>query len=639
MKSIRRLSALVLAGVPLAALSACGDLLTDEAPGARRVLVQLNEAEFGRTFHVAQPLRLELFASDQGGLGVGSVEVRWAAGEASGTVQPDRERTNGNGFLEATWTPGNVAGRQRIYVEVMGTGMADTLEVDVAPDTVVGSVDLRADADTMVAGETQRVSLERVADRFGNAYNLTGGGLPAVSFSTPDTAVLDVSPSGLAAVVTARAAGVGRVIARVGSRADTVAITVRRFIAPGSFRVVRAGAYYSCGTTLPGAAHCWGDNAAGQLGTGGAEPSLSIPAALRALAGVAVEDLALGEIHTCAVAAGGVWCWGDNSVGQLGDGTQDPRPEPVRVAAPAGVRFTSVGVGIVHTCALAEDGGVWCWGDNSAGQLGAEAGPGDPSPQPVRVAAPGAVFSSLSVGAVHACALTAEGAAWCWGDNSTGQLGTGTVDAVAGAVAVESAGAPFTQLGAGFLHTCAVRASGTTACWGDNSYGQLGNGSTEMSASPVAVSGPGRFRQVSGGLYHTCAVTAEDGRAFCWGANGSGRLGSGDEADSPVPVEVRSGEIRFQSVDAGYEHSCALGTDNEGYCWGRNSAGELGTGFTSGASLQPVRVSSPVAPALRRAAAAHAAPTRARSAARAHPRPAVCGRIAGRTRGRLPSCR
>ncbi len=634
--SIRRPRILALAGVPLLALAACGDLLTDDTPGPQRVLVQLNEAEFGRKLRAGYPVRLELFASDPGGLGVGGVEVRWTPGEGHGTVTPDRDRTNGNGFIEAIWTPGTAAGDQRVRVEADGIATADTLQMTILPDTVVGSVVLRAEADSLVEGESQSVALERVADRYGNPYDLAGGGdlaPPPVTFASLDPAVLEVAVDGTTARVTGLAPGTGRVVAASGGKADTVQVIVRKFVPPGSFRLVRAGSFYGCGATPTGGAYCWGENGLGQLGLGTSDSPVPAPAAVAALAGTDVTDFGVSELHTCAVASGALWCWGDNSAGQLGDGTFDPRLAPVRVDAPAGTVFQAVGAGLAHTCALAEDGAVWCWGDNSAGQLGTDAGPGDPSAVPVRVAAPAGVsFSALSVGGVHSCALTAAGAAWCWGDNSTGQLGNGTFDPATGVTEVQGAG--FTQLGAGFLHSCAVAAAGQVLCWGDNSAGQLGNGGADPSPVPVPVSGTLAAAQVSAGSFHSCAVTA-DGRAFCWGANGSGQLGNGSDEAASAPVEVASGAIRFTAVDAGNEHSCALGTDLEAYCWGRNAAGELGTGTAGGPSLRPVRVASPAAPVTARASVTRPAGARARP-----PRvPAACADLPSRTRTKLRICR
>lgn len=630
---------LALAGMALLALAACSDLLQDEAPEPQRVLVQLKQEEFGRAFRAGYPVRLELFVSDQGGLGVEGVEVRWNVDPEQGTVQPDRERTNGNGFVDATWTPGTTAGTQRVRAELAASGASDTLLVEVLPDTVVGTVALRAETDTLAEGQSQTLSLARVEDRYGNAYDLasTGNdGPPPTTFATLDPGVLEVAVAGRAALVTGLAPGTGRVVATVGGRADTVEVVVKRFVPPGSFRRVSAGAYYSCASTLTGAARCWGENGAGQLGTGSAGAPAATPTALPALAGEDVTSFGTGDFHACAVAAGDVWCWGENFAGQLGDGTFDARQTPGRVQRPAGVSFVAVGAGIVHTCALGADGSAWCWGDNSAGQLGNGAGPGDPGPEPVRVAVPaGITFSQLSVGGVHTCALTPAGEAWCWGDNSTGQLGAGTFDAAAAPVAVQAPG-PLRQVGAGVLHACAVSTAGQVLCWGDNSAGQLGNGTTDPSAAPVAVSGALAAVEVSGGLQHTCAVTpATDGRIFCWGANASGRLGTDGEQDSPIPVEVQSGTLRFQAVDVGNEHSCALGTDSEAYCWGRNSAGEVGNGSASQAVLKPVRVASQAA-----GARTAVSPSRPRAAvSRGTRRPATCGQLPVRIRTKLRICR
>jgi alpha-tubulin suppressor-like RCC1 family protein len=630
---IRRPRTLALLGV-LFALAACSDLLKDDTSQPRRVLVQLGNQEFGKPLRAGYPLHVELFVSDNGGLGVGEVAVRWLPG--TGTVQADGERTNGNGFLTAVWTPATTAGNQRLLVEIEENGVADTLSVPIVPDSVVGEVTLEAEDDTLVEGESQTVSLTHAADRYGNAYSLAGTATdapPPFTLTTPDTAVLAVAANGTTALVTGRAPGTGRVIARVGAKADTVTIVVKEFVAPGSFKHLQASANFGCAASLAGAAYCWGGDDSGRLGIGGGG-SKSVPTALPALAGMDVTAFGLGELHACAVAAGDVWCWGDNSSGQLGDGTFDAHSTPVKVQRPDGVTFVAVSAGVIHSCALAEDGSAWCWGDNSLGELGTSDGSGAPSATPVQVAVPaGTSFRQLASGAAHNCAVTDADALWCWGYNDFGQVGDGTNTTSIAPVAI-AAGTAFRQVGAGYLHSCAVTTAGAVLCWGDNSTGQLGTGSTDPANAPAAVSGSLSAVEVSGGFSHSCAL-ASDGRVFCWGINGSGRLGTGNETDSAVPVAVQSGAIRFQAVDVGYEHSCALGTDNEGYCWGPNSNGQLGIGSDGGASLTPARVVSPVAPAASRA------PTvRPSRAAPRGPRPTrLCARVSPAIRGKLNICR
>ncbi|HVH11805.1 MAG TPA: hypothetical protein VM759_02075, partial [Longimicrobium sp.] len=197
------------------------------------------------------------------------------------------------------------------------------------------------------------------------------------------------------------------------------------FSARDAFVTVSAGLGFSCGTTLDGAAYCWGDNSFGQLGTGGFDGQ-TLPAAVAGLA--PAWSASAGAAHACALSRSGrVYCWGDNSLGQLGDGTFNGSGTPVAVQAAPSVVFAQVSAGAIHGCALALDGSAWCWGDNSLGQLGNGTTMG--SAVPVRVQAPAGVrFVSVVTGdgAAHTCGLATSGAAYCWGDNTYGQLGTGS---------------------------------------------------------------------------------------------------------------------------------------------------------------------------------------------------------------------
>jgi len=636
---IRRTRALVLAGVPLFALAACSDLLQDDSAPPTQVMVKTVNEETGVTYRVGYPVRVEAFVSDRGGLGVRSVSVSWQA-QGGGSVQPDGERTNGNGFAQATWTPGTVAGGQGVRAQIAGDTASFVFTLPIAPDTVVGEVMLEAEADTLVEGEGMNAAITHAADRYGNAYSIGGTGaegLP-VSITSLDPAVVTVEGTSdpAAARVVALASGTGRVVARVGPRADTVQVVVKEFVPPGSFGRVNAGGYVTCGASPTGTAYCWGDNSLGQLGTEDGSPQRLVPAAVPALAAEAVERFGVGYTHACAVtAAGDAWCWGDNWTGQVGDGSFEARPAPVKVERPAGGAWVDVGVGILHTCALTDGGEAWCWGDNSVGELGNGDDSAMPSAVPVRVEAPaGTVFTALSVGGLHTCALTAAGTAWCWGANDSGQLADDSF--INQAAPVEVPDVAFSSLGLGLNHSCGVSTAGGVYCWGQNFEGQLGDGTQEGRTAPTPVSGTLSATAVSAGVSHSCAL-APDGRVFCWGSGISGRLGTGTEVPQPTPAEVTSGDLRFASLDVGAEHSCAIGTDNEAYCWGTNVFGELGNGVEGGApSLEPRRVVSPLAPAASRRPWA-AGPHRPSAAPR--PRPAWCRELPAKASAKVRICR
>jgi len=404
------------------------------------------------------------------------------------------------------------------------------------------------------------------------------------------------------------------------------------FRAGDAFLTVSGGLGFTCGTTLDGGAYCWGDNSFGQLGSGGfegrARPGAvdGLPAALAASAGAA---------HACALTpTGRVYCWGDNSRGQLGDGTFGTDGTPVRVQAPAGVRFVEVSTGAIHSCALAANGSAWCWGDNSLGQLGD--GTATASPVPVRVQAPSGVrFTSLASGdgAAHTCALSTRRAAYCWGDNTFGQLGTGGTTPSAAPVRVQAGNVSFAAVaGSGFGHSCAISTTAEAYCWGDNAAGQLGDGTTVPRPVPTRVSGGRRYTSLVTGWYHSCAASLLSG-AWCWGDNNAGKLGNGTSGTmSATPVAVVNGQ-GFGRMDPGADHSCSRRRDGRAYCWGQGFLGQLGDGASQDSPV-PVRVADPSA------SSASAVPSfdRAERGGSSAPRGADAWCAARPDRGRIAAC-
>ena len=191
----------------------------------------------------------------------------------------------------------------------------------------------------------------------------------------------------------------------------------------------------------------------------------------------------------------------------------------------------------------------------------------------------GLTFAAVSAGGFHTCGVTPGGAAYCWGDNVYGQLGDGSDTSRPSPVAV-GGGLTFVAVSAGGQHSCGVTPAGAAYCWGDNGYGELGDGSDTNRTSPVPVGGGLIFVAVSAGGSHSCALTAA-GTAYCWGDNGYGQLGDGPDTNrtSLVPVRV-SGGLTFASLKGGDEHTCGVTPADATYCWGRNVEGELGDGTT-----------------------------------------------------------
>ncbi len=358
---------------------------------------------------------------------------------------------------------------------------------------------------------------------------------------------------------------------------------------------IAAGAYHTCALVSNGTVNCWGNNQVGQLGT--SDPGLaSVPVRITegALANKTVIQIAAGANHNCALISDGtVACWGENLQGQLGLGNTTNSNIPVEVTGGslAGKQVIQISAGAMHTCAVIADGTVACWGDNYFGQLGTS----DNTNSTVPVVSTSGVLSNetvktISAGGLHTCALLSDGTVACWGYNQYGQLGTGDTNnsntpiAVTGGALTNKTVTSLTKNGA--YNTCAVVSNGTVSCWGRNNYGQLGTGDTTDSNSPVSIIGGAiankRIKQISSGPNHTCALVT-DGTISCWGFNFSGELGTGNTNNSNTPVAVVSSALKTATVaqiSTGANHVCALKSEGTVACWGYGGLGQLGTGDT-----------------------------------------------------------
>jgi alpha-tubulin suppressor-like RCC1 family protein len=379
-------------------------------------------------------------------------------------------------------------------------------------------------------------------------------------------------------------------------------------------KVVAAGEFHTCALTVSGGVKCWGNNIVGQLGTGTRDNS-STPVDVTGLASGVVGILAAGN-HNCAlignitaaesdITVGSAKCWGDNADGQLGDGTTVNRATPVDVVDLAGGAQALAG-GELHTCALTADGAVKCWGSNEYGELGDGTTIRRPVPTLVvgldskikAIAANGVRFTRWSPWSWgrHTCALTTGGGVKCWGLNSAGQLGDGTINFHPTPVDVAGLTSGVLAISAGMDHTCALTSSGSVKCWGNNNDGELGTGTAfNSSPLPVDVAGlPSSVRAISAGWNYTCAILA-DFRAMCWGSNAYNRLGGSDPTVQLLPVTPSGLGTNIRAVAASYSHTCALVQDNgsgvtSGSCWGINFNNQLGDG-TAVSRFIPAQIS------------------------------------------------
>lgn len=332
---------------------------------------------------------------------------------------------------------------------------------------------------------------------------------------------------------------------------------------------------------------------------------------------VSIAQIASGTQHTCALTTEGeVWCWGQGVLGQLGDGSRLRFLEPVRVSTDTpgfGSRnIVAITAGAFHTCALNRAGRAFCWGFNSNGEVGDGTRFMRPVPTPVALTTPGFNrnnIAAISAGAEHTCAINTAGRAFCWGSNLDGQLGDGTDEDRLVPTPVSTAAPGFgirnvASIAAGRDNTCAINQNGRAFCWGGNGSGQIGDGTFlwRSTPTPVSLATPGFTRrniaEIDVGDRHVCARTTA-GRTFCWGFGADGQLGYGDNQDRtrPTPIDTSAPGLFARNVDAvatGGDHSCAITRAGRLYCWGRNQHGQLGNNSIIG-SLVPTPVNTSAA--------------------------------------------
>lgn len=345
---------------------------------------------------------------------------------------------------------------------------------------------------------------------------------------------------------------------------------------------VTGGLDHSCAITPSKTVECWGRNNQGQLGDGTFVDRL-LPVEVTGLDGLVIASIDSGEAFTCIQTDfGALYCWGRNTEGQLGDGTSVMSPTPVAVGGLDGT-VESFSAGRQHLCAQLTGGSLRCWGDNLTGQLGD--GTNLNRATPTAVSGLSEAISSVASGFDHTCAVSNSGNVFCWGDNTFGQLGDDGVSIDSNVpTAVVGISGDAAGVAAGGYHNCVWTTAGALLCWGDNFYGQLGNAIFEDHLIPTAVAGLGGAVQAAdAGDSFTCGLLLS-GELQCWGENLDGQLGDGTTVDRTAPVTVSVLGDSVVEIGLGQFHACAETDLGEGYCWGDNSFGQLGDGSQVSAS-------------------------------------------------------
>ena len=355
---------------------------------------------------------------------------------------------------------------------------------------------------------------------------------------------------------------------RLGNGAETNSLTPVPVSGGLIFTTIVAGGTHTCALTNADDAYCWGNNAVGQLGNGSTSLS-SVPVAVAG--GLKFLTLAATGDHTCGlIASGAAYCWGKNDFGQLGNGTASGSATPgstTPIPVSGALHFVALDAGGYHTCGIVGSGAAYCWGLNESGQLGNGLQSGNAGSLVPTAVSGGLIFTAIYTGYYHTCGLAEQQAVYCWGSNLFGGLGDGSLITNGttsgpnycptypntGGCSVRPVpmspglgeGFHALSLGLGGYHTCGLVTDGVAFCWGANMFGQVGDGLIGNTSNRRGVIGSATFpgflvfkTVTASSTNYTCGITTTGEAAYCWGRNNVGQLGDGTTGDSPTPVAV-----------------------------------------------------------------------------------------------------
>lgn len=388
---------------------------------------------------------------------------------------------------------------------------------------------------------------------------------------------------------------------------------------------------YACGLTNTNDVYCWGNDSSGYgyLGDGNGTPSTT---PVQISGAQTWTDLSVRGSNACAIdSTNQMYCWGYNDDGQLGNGNSTHQMSPVLVQGghnwslatgadygscgvttagkaycwgyywnyghlgnglysggiylpkkfPSTTTWKKVSAGYSHFCGIDQADDLYCTGGDDYGEVGN--GSGDTNPYSLPTLVTGS-HSWADVSAYHftVCGITTAQDAYCWGQNTKGEVGSGAATATYDDPVIVTGGHKWLKIDVGLSHVCGIRTDNTAYCWGANNYGQLGDGNTNSTNnnSPLAVSGGLTFKDITTGDHFTCGLTTSD-EIYCWGRDNSGQLGNdAANTNSNVPVIVAGGGT-WTSVSTGYNYACALRPDKTAHCWGSGNNGATGLGHDS----------------------------------------------------------
>ncbi len=359
---------------------------------------------------------------------------------------------------------------------------------------------------------------------------------------------------------------------------------------PPGWTTVSSRINHACGITNDRQLHCWGSGGSGRLGLGDTSPRYEPTAVTDTHDWIFVDT---GTLHTCGIREDhSLWCWGSGGSGRLGLGNTTGHSTPQRVGEET---WETVSAGSSHTCGIQTDGGLYCWGYRVSGRLGlGELATNQLTPQRVGDEA----WLTVVAGQTSSCGIQADQSLWCWGGNGHGQLGQGsqTQFNTPQEVIVPPSGfgldedSLWLDVVMGFSFTCALRQDGAIYCFGAGSEGQMGNGlGSGFNFSPVLLSFDFVFdwTSLAAGGQHVCA-TRDSGPVHCWGAGYHGQTGHGEDGVDPTIPHPIDPDLSLEHLTAGSTYTCGIDTDDQLWCWGDNDLGTLGLGFARESTATPL---------------------------------------------------